>query len=94
MTRPVKHIGCTVAGCDGEHRALGLCHKHYAQKHRSGTPATLRPGFPSKQKATPGPRTADPFVPENGTLTLDQWKRVRSQPAADVHIVQAKAVGE
>lgn len=88
-----KHAGCTVDGCDGEHRALGLCRKHYAQKHRSGAPIT-RPGFPSKPKASPGPRTADPFVPENGTLTLEQWKRVRSQPAADIHIVPTKAVGE
>lgn len=93
MTRPVKHVGCTVTGCESEHRALGLCHKHYAQQHRHGTPSTLRPGFPSKQKATPGPRTVDPFTAGGDTMTLEQWKRLRSAPAADVHIVRSETLG-
>jgi hypothetical protein len=35
----VKHISCTVSGCDRQHHARGYCFSHYAQFKRGSSPS-------------------------------------------------------
>lgn len=93
MNEP-KHVGCSVKGCDGEHRALGLCHRHYAQKNRHGValpdPTPIRK--PKKQRARMDPAIKAGTLVQ--TITLEEWLRRRDEEqAGDVHFVRPQALG-
>lgn len=34
----IKHFGCSVEGCEREHKAFGVCDKHYAKLKTHGDP--------------------------------------------------------
>lgn len=67
---------------------------HYGRIHRLGT-ISLPGGFPTAKARTPrrvapGERSNDSLssVPIGGTITMEEWRRLRATPAADVHVVQ------
>jgi hypothetical protein len=75
--RRVAHATCTVDGCHAPHSARGLCRKHYMRALRTGVT-----GHPNDTRAdAPAPRRADSDIDDalrhGGTLTLEQWQRVR-----------------
>lgn len=89
-----KYVGCKVTGCDRPHRARGLCRTHYMRNLRTGSPfidgrrdraartAASKPAGRIQDQLTLGPSALD------GTITLEQWRRFRAEPRADVHHIQ------
>lgn len=97
MNRP-RHIGCKVLGCDGKHRAKGLCNLHYSRLIRTGTTAAPTPGIPSvtDMRKARRPRVEDAIkVTETivGTITLEEWRRRQRTPTPAVHIVRFGSTG-
>lgn len=58
-----------------------------SQRTRSPEPTTNTDQRPNKLR--PGQRIDDAIkpAPSGGTITLEEWHRLRAAPAADVHVV-------
>ena len=98
MSRPkAEPSTCKVTDCDEPVRSLGYCSTHNGRFHRHGSPHIVLVQTPKPDTSDkPGPRRlrkgeriqdAVSTLPTGGTITLEEWKRLRSQPNADVHIV-------
>lgn len=92
-----RNFGCKIDGCDGAHRALGLCHAHYARLKRYGNPQANPHGVgiprvsDLRKPGRKGARIEDAIKVHSsiaGTITLEEWRRRRAMPAADIHVVK------
>lgn len=97
MANPPRNFGCTVDGCDGAHHCRGLCRKHYERARRLGTTTLPSQGIPRiSDMRRPGAkptRRGLVVVPDGGTITLADWRRVNGVNGADVHHVRPEPRG-